>query len=525
MAYRWTISTPRAVRGKLMFKPNDRFSLLLSADYFHQDDNSGTFNYIRRGDNGLPNVDEAFGGVIADNPFRNTTSAFRSGTRKNDWSLGAEAHWELSPAIALTSITGYRDTDYYSQWEQTSTNAGGGHYRQQEKAHQFSEELRLSGDSGRFNYVLGGYYFTEHQDLLATDDYNSQIFGVVPNYRVAGYAIGGVLKTTAVAAFGQLGFQVTPQFGIDVGARYSWEKKKKLNEGFAFSFDPYVEGQLPAFSQFIPFDKVSNGAFTPKVTLRYDPANNIHLYATYSRGFKSGGFTLGSVSPAFEPQKLTDYEGGIRADWFGGKLRTNLSAFYYDYSNLQVQFVSTRNGAAITEVRSAGKARLYGLEASIVAVPVRDLELSLDAGLLHSEYKVFTAIDPTRPTLNGGDPLDLAGNRLTQAPNYTINTAAEKTFEIGPGALSLRGEAHFVGRIYFTPFNTRPFSQSPYELFDAYLKFKPNAGKWMASLFMKNIANKTYLQAAGQQAPFAGGYVYGNAGPPRTYGARVEVRF
>ncbi|WP_420605519.1 TonB-dependent receptor [Novosphingopyxis sp.] len=515
----------KAIRAKLKIEPLDVFSVVLSGDYFHQDDYSGTFNYIRIGDNGLPNVDVQFGGVIADNPFRDTTSLFPSGTKKDDWSLTAEANLDLSDNIILTSITGYRNTDYYSQWEQTSTNAGGGHYRQAEKADQFSEELRLSGDAGDLEYVLGAYYFKENQDLIASDDYASQIFGVVPNYRIAGYAIGGMLKTKAAAIFGQVGYEFSPQFGIDVGARYSWEKKTKFDEGFAFSFAPYVEGELPPYEQFIPFDKVSSSAFTPKVTLRFEPTERMHLYATYSRGFKSGGFSIGTVSPAFEPQKLTDYEVGLKADWLGGALRTNLSAFYYDYSNLQVQFVTERDGAAITEVKSAGEAKLYGIEASIIAVPVENLELSLDAGWLHSEYVVFSAIDPTRPTLNGGAPLDLKGNHLTQAPSYTINAAIEKKFPMQAGDLSLRGEAHMVGRTYYTPFNTEPFSQSPYELFDAYANFEPTNGDWTFGLFIKNITDKTYLQSAGQQAPFAGGYVYGNAGPPRTYGARVEFRF
>lgn len=515
----------RAVRGKLMLEPTDGFSFLVSGDYFHQDDYSGTFNYIRRGDNGLPNVDTLFGGIIADNPFRNTTSLFPSGTQKDDWSVTGEARLEISPSLELTSITGYRSTDYYSQWDQTSTNAGGGYYRQAEKAHQFSEELRLGGKSGDFDYVFGAYYFSERQNVSATDDYDSQIFGVEPNYRIAGYAIGGILKTRATALFGQVGYQITPSFGIDLGARYSWETKTKLNEGFAFSFDPYVEGEIPEYSQLIPYARVKNSAFTPKITLRFEPADNINLYATYSRGFKSGGFTLGAVSPAFLPQKLTDYEAGLKADWLDGALRTNLSVFYYDYSNLQVQVVTTKDGAPIVEVQSAGKAKLYGLEASIIAVPVDDLTLSLDVGLLHSEYVVFATVDPTRPNLNGGLPLDLRGNRLTQAPNYTVNAAIERNFDIGPGEISLRGEAHFIGRTYYTPFNTMPFSQSPYALFDAYLKFKPSAGNWNAGLFMKNITDKTYLQSAGQQAPFAGGYVYGNAGPPRTFGGRVELRF
>jgi iron complex outermembrane receptor protein len=511
----------KAVRLKLKLDPRDDLSIVLSGDYFNQQDASGQFRYLRNGDAGTPPFDVLFGGILASDPFRNTTNTFPNREWKNDGGFGSTVTWNESPGFTLTSVTGVRSTNFHNQYSYGSTNANTANLGQSDKASQESEELRASGDVGHFSYVTGLYYFHEDEKITATAHQQSELFGILPNYTTQGYAIEGELVTVSQAAFGQLTYQFTPQWALDVGERYSHEKKAKYNEGYEFSFVPFDPAAPPVYSGFVPYAQTTNSASTPKVTARYSPTRDVHLYATYAQGFKSGGFSLGTLAPAYAPQKIKDYEGGIKADWLDGRLRTDLSGFYYKYTNLQVEKTLTVNGSPIDEIVSAGSAKLYGMEASIVAAPIPAVRLNLDAGLIHSEYLVFSTVDATRPELG---LLDLRGNHLSQAPKYTIGAGGQYTWAESYGTITLRGEGHFTGLTYYTPFNTPDYTQAPYHLFDGYLTFESPSNNWSVSLFAKNIGNVEYASSLIQGAAFLGSPVIGNAGPPRTFGVKFGVQ-
>jgi iron complex outermembrane receptor protein len=259
-------------------------------------------------------------------------------------------------------------------------------------------------------------------------------------------------------------------------------------------------------------------SFTPSATLEYRANDDLFLYATWSRGFKSGGFNLGVLQPPYAPERLDDYEAGIRAQWLGGRLTTNVSAFYYDYSNLQVTKIV---GTAVV-IENAASARLTGLEAEILFRPVRGLQIDAAISLLDTEYKGYVSADPARPQLG---PLDLSGNELTQSPNYTINIGATYTWDTPIGEIGLRGEGRFVDRIWFTQFNVDYVSQPAYELFNAYLTWRSRDERFSATAFMRNIGNEDIVSAGFIGSSLVGSPLLGSFEPPRTYGVTLGVRF
>jgi iron complex outermembrane receptor protein len=91
--------------------------------------------------------------------------------------------------------------------------------------------------------------------------------------------------------------------------------------------------------------------------------------------------------------------------------------------------------------------------------------------------------------------------------------------------VTLRAESLFIDRVYFTPFNTATVSQPAYSLFNAALRYQPTDSHWSGSLYANNIADKTYLVSGGQNSNLYGGWVYGAAGPPRTFGIRVSCKY
>ncbi|MGE4322138.1 MAG: TonB-dependent receptor [Sphingobium sp.] len=536
----------RAVRAKLKFEPGDTFTLLLAADYFWQSDNGGLMNWIRRGNNERPLVGTELGGVVASNTLRNSASDLAPHTWKENWGLAATAEWQISNDVTLTSVTGYRNTDYRNQWDLDQTNLTLSQLYDHEASKSFSEELRLSGNVGdRLNFVLGGYYFHEKVRSTSLAAFSNAVpaFGGVPledSELKQGYGIDSKLVTDALAAFGQIGFEFNDYIGIDVGARYSWERKKKPFEYYAFDltrpFDPAndpfacpctstppVGGVMP---QSIMPVKDSRTAFTPKVTLRAKPKDDLLLFATYSKGFKSGGYALGTQSTeAFKPQQLSGFEAGVKADWLDRRVRTNITAFSYRFKNLQVQKIV--NDPPSVAVESAGKAKLYGIEAELMVMPVDDLKLNVNAGWLRSEYVEFANVDPTLEgtSLPGQGVVSRKGNRLSQAPEYQISAGIEYTFRPDWGDLTFRGEGHFTDRIYYTPFNTVEFSQGPTEIFDLFVTFVPRDSKWTLGAFAKNITDKEYLAVATQHPVWAGGGVLGAMAEPFTFGGYAMLRF
>jgi iron complex outermembrane receptor protein len=207
----------------------------------------------------------------------------------------------------------------------------------------------------------------------------------------------------------------------------------------------------------------------------------------------------------------------MRAEWMGGTLRTNLTGFYYDYKNLQVSQVQ---GASVL-IQNAAKAEVYGLEAEITAIPAEHLMLEANISLLHSEYKDFVSADPARAGLG---PIDLAGNQLTQAPEYTFNLNATYTIPTSSGDVILRGEGRWVDTVYLTQYNLPHTSQPAYELFNAFLTWNKGDGL-SATAFIRNIANKDVISAGLISSSLVGSPFVGSWEPPRTYGLSVSYRF
>lgn len=507
----------RSIRGKLKLTPTDNFSAVLTADYFRQKDSSGHLRWIRPSASPDPAAGLGFLGSFASDPA-DTNSDIQPLTSREIWGLSGTLEWKLSDALTLTSVTAYRDTRYHHAWDNDQTEKLINISYQQIASDQFSQELRASASLGSAKLVLGGFYFTEKTSADVSVPLNRVIVGLSPLF-TQGYFIGGRLKTDAVAAFGQLTYDVSDQLSIDIGARYSHETKKKFDEVFQFDVErPYDPANPLILVGSIPFDKTTAKVFTPKFTVNFKPNDDVLLYATFSKGFKSGGFNLGGLQPAFEPEKITNYEAGLKLDLFDRRLRANVATFFYDYKNLQVSQTKINH----TEVINAASAELYGMEAEITAIPVSRLQLNMNLGLLRSKFKEFETEDVIRPGLG---LLDLAGNRLPQAPRYTISLGAQYSWDLPGAEMTLRGEGRRVGSVFFTPFNTAEFSEQAYNVFDAFLNFQSESKTWNAGLYVRNISNNRYISATSEGSTLQGAPVFGTITAPRTYGIRVGYDF
>lgn len=540
----------KAVRGKLKFELSPNLQILLSADYYHQDDASSATYFANDGDaTGLQNRAFVLGGTIATDRYHNTTGNYPTRLLKDNWGVGGKIDLALASWVKLTSLTAYRDTDFMNQLDFDATQADVLRYLQTSKSRQFSQELRFGGQLGKFNYVIGGYYYDDSVTFRARIIRDRRAFDptLSPQLLKSFYQIG-TLDTTAYAAFGQIGYDFTDWIGIDIGGRQSWETKTRVSDAVAnvqpaslpYPTPPTSAGypillstanfyndnlgifdaaNLPTLTTF-PQATAKFSKFTPKATLRVTPAKDVLLYFTYSQGFRSGGFTLGSGGSPYDPEVVDNFEGGIKARWLNGKLTTNLSVFHYNYTNLQVITVNPAGGANI--VASAGKARIDGAELEVVVKPSKGVQFDLTGGYTDAKYVEFSTTDAQRPGLG---VLNLAGFTLPQAPKLTFSAGAQYTTSAFSGEVTIRGDMSYRSKTYFSPFDTDALAQDSYALFNAYVNYEGRDGHWFGAVFVKNIGNKHYWASKYGAPVSAGAFDFGQSGAPRTAGLRVGYRF
>ncbi len=521
----------RAIRAQLLFEPSSAFEVRLIGDYFKQDDHAYGLHYLGVGSRPDPSSNPPLPGIVprgllmggvVPQDLRDSAADTGPFNNREYWGLAALTRVSLGGA-ELNSITSYRSSYFKTVTDLDATSAPVTVYDQFERAKQFSQELRLSGEYARGDWLVGVYYFHEGFFGGTRVVLDPALIGPVRprvGLRQGFYGLGD-LETEAYAAFANVRFRLTDQFALRLGARYSDETKKIDEANLIDLVTPY-----PPFLPALPFPagarrqqtSASWSSFNPSATLEYKPNDDILFYATYSRGFKSGGFNVGNVQPAFAPETITDYEVGFRGDFLNGLLRTNLSAFAYDYSNLQVSKVA---GTVIT-IENAASAKVYGLEAEILLRPSPRLRLETNFALLNSKYGNYVSADPARPSLG---QIDLSGNELSQAPRYSINAAATYTVPTTVGKISLRGDARWVGKTYFSQFNLDHIAQPSYSLYNAFITWTSQSGELSSSLFVRNIANKDVLSSGFVGTTLVGAPFVGSFEPPRTFGVTVGYHF
>jgi iron complex outermembrane recepter protein len=534
----------QAIRGQLQFKPDDRLTILVAGDYYRARDRSNTYHYFGAGGflpGGAPDTPRALDPLLGLGGFapasaRDIASAQDPKARADFYGARADINYEASDTVTIRSLSAYRYSKYVVNSDINPLAVDLFPVTVSEKSDQFTQEFQLNVENDRNKFVSGIFYLHEKIDGSLAAPFNLQAFGSPVPFFVQGFFAGGSMKTEAAAVYAQDTYSVTDALRITLGGRYSWEKKS-IDDQSEFDFArPYSPANPPLAAHHI--DDKTFKSFTPKIGIDFDLAPRTLVYASFSKGFKSGTYNLGSGGPPLKPEKVDAYEAGLKTTLANGLVRANVAGFYYNYKDLQVGKVQGQ----LVVLENAATARIYGLEGEFVAKPTPDLSLSVNASWLHARFRRYVTADQARPDgdgvtfvnatgdqVLGGTPgvtpaFDLSGNALPQSPNYTINLAAEYVAHLSSGTLTFRGESNWSDRVYFSPFNRAEVSQSAYSLQNAFVTYD-DGETWRASLFIKNIANKT-VKSAGQVATaLLGSPIVGFVQAPRTFGATVGYRF
>ena len=406
---------------------------------------------------------------------------------------------------------------------------------QRTKSSQLSMEARLSSpDASAFKWVVGAFGSREN----VNDEAQSRI--PIPPGSFVNASVSPRRDDRTWAIFGEANYSLNEQLRLIGGVRYTWEKKIVVGyTGSVFGpipqFPVYrTDAVFPVTGVTISGDRVDH-ATNFRVGLEYDVAPQSMLYATVASGFKAGGF-YANVAPgnSYKPERLVAYQIGSKNRFLDNRLQVNVEAFYWDYKDKQETFLALLPIGNVLVTQNAGKVTMYGMDASIVGQLSPNDTLSAEAEYLHSKYDsyVYSYTGAADPTINCGTAVsgttttrDCSGYPLVRAPMWSGRIAYEHVQSLsGSGSLAFNADMTFSSS-YFLSNNFTALSRAKsYQLFNASLTWTSENSRFLVSAFIRNIGN-TPVYTGGVQSAALSDAVVGQIAPPRTFGARVRVKF
>ncbi|MDB5493425.1 MAG: TonB-dependent receptor [Phenylobacterium sp.] len=511
-----------AVRGQLLFTPNEQFSALANVHYMHMDGTPQLFraNIIQPGSNSfVPGFDPEK--IAQDAQPRSTQKVTISGgSLKLNYDLGGPV---------LTSVTGYEHAKVFSRGDIDggfgavfappsgpgfipfpSESADGLPYHAQ-----WSEELRLAGKADALSYTVGAFYFFEDVKIDSFD-YNTRAGG-----KQDGYAFQHQ-KTTSWALFGNADYRLSPVWTVGGGLRYSDDSKDFVAQRLVSPFG------APPTARITATPSSSDVSFNLDTTYALD--SNVNLYARVAKGYRApsiqGRLLFGDTISVAGKETDISYEAGFKGYFFDRKARIDADVFYYRVTNLQLTAVG--GGANFNRLINAKHADGYGFEINGEAQPIERLQLTAGLSYNHTEIKSpGLATQPCGASCTVLSPpgtapgtVNIDGASLPNAPEWIANVTAGYSVPFGAGELFAFTDWAYRSKVNFFLYQSKEFTDD--YLLEGGLRagYRTANGGWEAALFGRNILNHISLEGA-----IDFNNLTGFVNDPRTWGVEVKTKF
>ena len=572
----WNTTDSRSLRGRLLWTPNDAVKVSLAAEFYRADETAGLADCEEllggpTGFNFFPLVfgvyDELSRACRPDgNPYRSNDND-ENGLEMDTDSLALTVGWDVG-GLTLTSITAWRDMKARNgSWGLGTDFRGGPSFHievlQDLKSpyDQLSQELRVGGNAfgERLTWIAGLYGFTENAASRnwvpimrglppPTDPAQAPLWNAPhPAFGTLGNFVQFVQRfnsrrqeldatNRSWAGFAEATFDVTERWAVTAGWRWTKDTREfKRSQWLAdFSFDPrfFCPGNTgPDGRALRSYCKreVSYSQSTPRAIVNYTPTDDLMLYASYSRGYSSGGMNGDIRMRPYEPEISDNWEAGMKSQWFDRRLQLNASVFQNDYENQQITVGRVVDGRPIADLINAQRATIRGVELELLATPAAGWFVTLTYGFQEGEYDEFTVVD------NRINPVTFEETRevrdlsdtefLDFSPPRNLNVSVAREFPLGGGgSLTAQIGYNYRGPAYSALAITRlnRHRQPSYELVDARLRWDLANGRTSVSLWGTNLNDELYYRNAHDVVDL-GMLLYYYA-EPRRLGLSVEHR-
>jgi len=530
------LGNENAIAGRLQirYNPAEKYDLLIAVDGRRQRQNGQPHNTIA---NKLSAPFAAFSApffgpcceitadpdkFVAVSPYNNDDADAFNVTATGTIPLGTGT---------LKSITAYRYVNaFFGRGINSIRPNYYGDYHD-ERSRQFSQELQYADSfmDDRISLLAGLYYFRErsldHTNLFVAPGLVTQ-----PGFPAFLASIGlpaaaarsfdlnldfdNRQTTRNYAAFGNVTVHVTDQLSIDLGGRYTIEKKKFYQRALRTTLNVPLIPQAPSYT----LDDTWR-AFTPKATISYQFTPDVMVYGTYSVGFRSGGFNgrptqLAEIG-SYEPERLNSFEAGLKSTLLDGNLRFNLSVFSNRYRNQQVQVntIAADGITIIARVQNSGRSHMRGFEAETAVKLGPHVTLDGSLAYLDSGYDEY---------LSRG--VDLSYLRLRNAPRWSGNVGGNFRMAVTSDIeATFRLDGSYKSSVEIDALNSPLIRTDPYWIANANLGFEWNSG-WSLRFTAENFTDTREI-IGGFDTSSAFGTVEAYYTPPARYYATVGYRF
>ena len=517
-----------ALRGQVYLPVGDRFEATFRADYANSDESIGGDSKLLQ-PVGLPAEDAILG------DYTKIAANSSDALRLENFGFALDMKYQVNDVVSIKSLTAYRSliSSEYTDSDATSLDAVRAIFDLGQ--HQISEEVNVNADLGPLQLVAGAYYF--HENDREPADVLLPLFGPTGFTHFQ----RPTLEDDSYAFFAQGEYHITDQLSAIVGLRWTRDSKDyKITDFWTFDggpnpaidiLAPKLVG-IPGFSDPFAIDATRNAqALTPKFGLNYKPTEDMLIYASITRGFKTGGFDFGASGPiqqatGYGPEFLWSYEVGVKSQWFQNRLRVNLDGFYYDYTDLQVELF-TPPANAFTQ--NAAAASVKGIEAEFAGRPLPSIDLNANIAYLDAQYDSYPGAQFKGSPL----PFDASGKYLNDAPKWVFTVGGTYTYDIDAlGSVYAGLDYHFQTTEFFSPVNGGvdgisgyPGKQGSYGLLNARLGWTDADHVWNATMIARNLTARQYITAAADYGGPALSTLIGRPGDPRTFVFQVSRKF
>jgi len=384
-----------------------------------------------------------------------------------------------------------------------------------------SAELNVSGEMGSVDWLVGAYYFQEDYD--ASLGFRFASFEVIPGLPGFNIDNNGLEDNESIGIFADATLNISDDLRVFGGLRYSRDEKSMEQTNISLlgpapftvvldgcTFGPVIEP--------LSFNDTTDNV-SPRVGVQYDVNDNANIYAQYQKGYKAGGWNFtGPCGDDFDEEEIDAFEVGYKTNLLDGTLNLFLTAFYYDYTNLQV-FTSRVSTAFVV---NAPEAEVYGLELES-RMRVNDV-ISLDfmATVMRARYREFVDSD-----IVTGITWDLDGEPLARSPDYTVGGGIQADIPLDWslfGGLMLRAEATYTDEIAYRPYASEDIEPGYWNV-NAYIELFDMDNKYSVRGYVRNVTDDDHLTQIFGGGVITAGYRKGTVALPRTFGAEVTIRF
>ena len=457
--------------------------------------------------------------VNAKNPWQNTYYPADYGAiDRRDWDLSARLTWDLGPAV-LTYIPAYqnfRESDQSGQLGALSHD--------DLSSHAYSQELRIASSdrdekqAGTLQWLAGLFWYKEDQSYRLDIVQPLKPLSSAPPYLLMDNGYWPSIPTTSYAGYAQSTYSVTNWFRVIGGLRYTVDEKSQNGTERVAIRPP----NGPKIAQ-VAVGGPTNYNLSYKAMAEADIAPTAMIYGGVTTGYHGGGeFDGQSPFNQYGPEKVADYELGVKSRWFDNRLQLNLDGYYYDYRGNQVSVVIPPFTVGELNAKSS-KALGTELDAEYRLTANDKLTLSAAYELTdYTDYFVASRYSPSGGTaVPGGVSYD--GEPFANTPRWSGTVGFQHSFNLADGSVVTAGFSSYARSSYWTTTSHAANTfLSGYTNSAVNLIFVSPDGSWTVNAYARNLENKADPTSVGNAS---GPQLYASLSPPRTFGVRISANY